>query len=158
MCNDLPLDSYRLSTLDRFVGQDFGVSDWLMIDQDRINRFAACTGDSQWIHVEPKQARSESPFGTTIAHGYLIVSLLPHFTYDLGVVPRDASMVINYGVERIRFTAPVRCGSRIRCRIVLLSVESKGRDRALVTTRHTVELEGADRPALVADIMTLFAT
>ncbi|MBA1156018.1 MaoC family dehydratase [Microvirga sp. Marseille-Q2068] len=150
-------EDYRLGTLERFVGHDFGVSDWVLIDQDRIERFAACTGDSQWIHVEAERARRESPFGGTIAHGNLIVSMLPRFAYDLGVVPRDAGIVINYGADRIRFTAPVRSGSRIRSRIVLLAAEARGEDRVLATARYTVEIEGADRPALVADILTLFA-
>src|SRR5690349_7197782 len=96
-------DGYRLDTLDRFVGQPLGVSDWLRIDQDQIDRFATCTGDEQWIHVDVERARRESPFGTTIAHGYLVVSLLAHFTFKLGIAPGDASQVINYGAERIRF-------------------------------------------------------
>ena len=150
-------DGYRLGTLDQFVGRELGVSDWLTIDQEQIDRFAACTGDDQWIHVDVDRARRASPFGTTIAHGYLVVSLLARFTFELGIVPADASQAINYGADRIRFPTPVRAGSRIRDRVVLLAAEGKGPGRVLVTTRHTVELEGGEKPALVANIMTLLA-
>ena len=145
-------DGYRLDTLDRFIGQELGVSDWRKIDQEQIDRFAACTGDDQWIHVDVERASRESPFGTTVAHGYLVVSLLARFTFELGIVPDDASQAINYGAERIRFSAPVRAGARIRDRVVLLAAEGKGPGRVLITTRHTVELEDSTSAGHVADV------
>ena len=114
-------DGYRLDTLERFVGQELGVSDWLRIDQDQIDRFATFTGDEQWIHVDVERARRESPFGATIAHGYLV-----QFTFELGIAPGDAGLVINYGAERIRFPSPIKAGARVRDRVVLLAAEGKG--------------------------------
>lgn len=150
-------DEYGLATLDRFVGRELGVSDWLPVDQPLIDQFATCTGDQQWIHVDVERARRESPFGTTIAHGYLILSLLTRFSFELGIVPSDASQAINYGAERVRFPAPVKAGSRIRDHVVLLQAETKGQGRVLITTRHTIEIDGEERPALVADTLTMLA-
>src|SRR5262245_16784265 len=93
------------------VGREVGVSDWLTIDQDRINAFADCTDDHQWIHVDTERARRESPFGSTIAHGYLILSLLAPFHINTGVFPAETKQVINYGLDKVRFIAPVRAGS-----------------------------------------------
>jgi acyl dehydratase len=108
----MPIDGYSLSSIQQFVGRELGVSDWLTIDQDRIDGFAAYTDDRQWIHVDVKRARRESPFGLPIAHGYLILALLPRFFYEVGVIPPDVRQAINYGAERVRFVAPVRAGSR----------------------------------------------
>ena len=151
------LEEYAMSTLDQFVGRELGVSDWLLIDQPLIDQFATCTGDQQWIHVDVERARQESPLGVTIAHGYLILSLLARFSFELGIVPADAGQAINYGAERVRFPAPVKAGSRIRDHVVLLQAETKGLGRALITTRHTIEIDGGERPALVADTLTMLA-
>ncbi len=149
------LDGYALSTLDQFVGSELGVSEWLTIDQALIDQFAACTGDTQWIYIDVQRAQKESPFGTTIAHGYLVLAMLARFSFELGIMPSDASQAINYGTEKVRFPAPVRAGSRIRDRVVLTQVEGKGQGRALITTRHTIEIDGGNRPALVADTLTM---
>ena len=148
-------EGYALGTLDQFVGRELGMSDWLTIDQALIDQFAACTGDNQWIHVDVPRAKRESPFGTTIAHGYLVLALLARFSFELGIVPGDASQAINYGSEKVRFPAPVKAGKRLRDHAELLQVEARGQGRALITVRHTIEIEGEDRPALVADTLTL---
>ncbi|HEU5349670.1 MAG TPA: MaoC family dehydratase [Ktedonobacterales bacterium] len=151
----MALEGYTLATIGDFVGKELGVSGWITVDQQRINDFAACTGDNQWIHVDVERARRESPFGTTIAHGYLTLSLLPIMQYDIGTRPEGVLAALNYGADRVRFITPVKAGARIRDHITLVGVEDKGGGRVLVTVRHTVEIEGEDRPALVADTLAL---
>jgi acyl dehydratase len=103
-------EQYDVSTLGQFVGQELGVSDWLTVDQGRINEFADCTGDHQWIHVDVERARRESPLGSTIAHGFLTLSLLAAMQMELGIVPEGISQALNYGLNRVRFIAPVKAG------------------------------------------------
>src|SRR5262245_38590643 len=109
-------DGYKLAALHQFVGCELGVSDWLTVGQERIDQFAACTGDYQWIHVDVERARRESPFGAPIAHGYLTLALLPQFQYQMGLIPPEVAQTINYGLDRVRFLAPVKAGVRIRNR------------------------------------------
>jgi acyl dehydratase len=151
-------EPFTLENIEAFVGRELGVSDWLTVDQQRINQFADCTGDHQWIHVDVERARSESPFGTTIAHGYLTLSLLPMLQRSISAMPSGVKVAINYGLDKARFIAPVPVGARIRDRAVLAAVEAKGPGRTLTTTRHTVEIEGQEKPALVADALTMFLT
>lgn len=146
---------YALATIQEYVGQELGISDWLTVDQERINQFAACTGDQQWIHIDVERAKRESPYGSTIAHGYLILALLPQFQYAIGLVPAGVAQAINYGVGQARFLAPVKPGARIRDRVTLLAAEDKGDGRVLITTRNTVEIEGESKPALVAETLAL---
>lgn len=128
------------------------VSDWRTVEQSDIQQFADATGDHNWIHVDPDRARRESPFGGPIAHGLWTISLLPYFLESsFGVRPPGIQMGVNYGFDRVRLMSPVPVGARIRNRCKLLGVESKGGDRYLVKTRNTIELEGADKPAMVAD-------
>jgi len=134
---------------------EIAVGDWLTIDQARINAFAAATGDSQWIHVDPERARRESPYGTTVAHGFLTLSLLPFLTgsnspdYLRRHFP-GMRLRVNYGLNRLRLPAPVRCGARIRARTVLK--EATLLDAGLeVVYRFSVEIEGEEKPALVAE-------
>lgn len=148
-------DGYTLATIQEFVGHELGVSDWLTIDQERINEFAECTGDQQWIHVDVERGRRESPYGSTIAHGYLILALLPQFLYSIGIVPGGVAQAINYGLGQARFLAPVKPGARIRDRVTLLAAEDKGDGRVLITTRNTVEIEGEGKPALVAETLAM---
>lgn len=147
--------AFSLAAVGEFVGRELGVSDWLTVDQARIDAFADCTGDHNWIHVDAERAAREGPFGTTVAHGYLTLSLLPQLSYSIGLLPPDAAQMLNYGVERARFVTPVRSGARVRARVVLLAAEARGAGRWLLTLRNTVEIEGADRPALVADTLAL---
>ncbi|HMA37387.1 MAG TPA: MaoC family dehydratase [Chloroflexia bacterium] len=146
---------YDPSTGAQLVGQELGVSDWLTIDQERINQFAACTGDHQWIHVDVERAQRHSPFGTTIAHGFLTLSLLASEQLALDFVPTGLAQVLNYGLDKVRFLAPVKAGARIRNRVVLLSVEPQDKGRLLVKFQNTVEIEGESKPALVAEMLAL---
>lgn len=148
-------EGYALASIHEFVGQELGVSAWLIVDQERINLFADCTGDHQWIHVDVDRARRESSFGSTIAHGFLTLSLLAQWQYALGIIPPDTVQSMNYGLDRVRFISPVRAGSRIRDRAVLLAAESKGDGRVVITVRNTVEIEGEEKPAMVADTIAL---
>lgn len=151
----MALQGYALASIDQFVGRELGVSDWITVDQERINQFAECTGDKQWIHVDVERAQRESPFGTTIAHGFLTLSLLPMLQSSLGIVPSGVKAALNYGLDRVRFVTPVKVGSRIRDRVTLVAAEDKGGGRTLITTRQTVEIEGEDKPAMVADTLTM---
>lgn len=139
------------------VGQELGVTDWFQMDQERIDRFADCTEDHQWIHVDREKA-AKGPFGTTIAHGYLTISLLPHFAAGISVVPEGTMMAINYGMNKLRLVNPVKSNARIRDRIVLSDVVEKESGRILVTTTHTIEIEGEEKPALVAEVLSMFFT
>jgi len=151
-------EQFKLENLTSQVGQELGVSEWLQVDQERINQFADCTGDHQWIHVDVERAKRESPFGTTIAHGYLTLSLLPKLQQSAGmsIAPPGVKAAINYGLDKARFIAPVPAGARIRDRITLAAADDKGGGRILITTRHTVEIEGQEKPALIADTLTMF--
>ena len=136
------------------AGTDLGTTEWITVGQQRINEFADATGDHQWIHVDVERATAESPFGGPIAHGYLTLSLVNLFLPDL-VTVEEFSMGVNVGLERVRFTSPVPSGARIRGRGEVVSVtEEKGGVQAVV--RVTVEIEGADRPACVADTISRF--
>lgn len=137
------------------VGQQLGVSDWQQIDQKRIDAFADVTGDLQWIHVDEARAKAESPYGATIAHGYLTLSLIPVLSKQTYVV-ENRKMGINYGLNRVRFLAPVPVGGRIRVRCELVDAKQVGTNTVDLTVAHTVELEGADKPAAVAEAITRF--
>lgn len=151
----MSLENYRVETLGDFVGQELGVSDWVLVDQERIDAFAACTGDRQWIHVDVERAKRESPFGGTIAHGYLTLSLLASLAMEIGIVPKDAKAGLNYGLDKVRFMTPVKAGARVRNRVTLESAENKGGGRVLVKTMNTLEIEGEDKPALVAQTLAM---
>jgi acyl dehydratase len=146
---------YSFDTLEKFVGLELGVSDWVTIDQARIDQFADCTGDHQWIHVDRNRASAESPFGGTIAHGFLALSMLATLQMELGVVPPDADTAVNAGVNNVRFKAPVRSGRRIRARVRLLSAEPKGPNRKLLITANTVEIDGENEIALSGELAAM---
>ncbi len=151
----MAIEGYSMATLDAFVGKELGVSEWVEVDQARIDAFAQCTGDHQWIHVDVDRAKRESPFGGTIAHGYLTLSLVASQLTDMGVVPHDASAAVNYGLETTRFLTPVKAGARVRNRVNLLAADRKGDGRVLLRTENTVEIEGEGKPALVAEALAL---
>ena len=136
------------------VGTELGVSGWAEITQDRIDLFAEATGDRQWIHVDPERARRESPYGTTVAHGYLTLSMLPVFIYDV-IRLEGVRQSVNYGSNRVRFPAPVPAGSRLRGRIRLLAAERMEGGGLRTTLQTTVEIEGSERPACVAETMAV---
>lgn len=151
----MAIPGYSMATLSEFVGRELGVSQWTRVDQDRIDSFAACTGDRQWIHVDVERARRDSPFGGTIAHGYLTLALVASLSMELGLVPADATAGLNYGLDKVRFMAPVRAGARVRNRVVLLSAEDKGGGRVLIKTQNTLQVEGEDKPALIAETLAM---
>ncbi len=138
----------RLQDLQTEVGREIGVSDWITVDQQRIDLFAQATGDHQWIHIDPARA-AKGPFGTTVAHGFLTLSLLPELTaaaFDVA----DVRMGVNYGLNKVRFTNPVPAGARVRGRFVLQAYEPiEGGAQLSVTA--TIELEGSPKPACVAE-------
>lgn len=134
------------------AGSELGVSDWMQIDQLRINDFADVTGDHQWIHVDVERAKAESPYGAPIAHGFLTLSLIPALSKD-NFRFQNAKLVINYGLNKVRFLAAVPVDSRIRVRSELADVVEVDETTANLTVRHTVEIEGTDKPAAVAEMI-----
>ncbi|MEJ6023217.1 MaoC family dehydratase [Ramlibacter sp. PS4R-6] len=132
------------------IGQAFDPSHWITLDQGRIDDFAVCTGDAQWIHVDIDRAERESPFGGTIAHGFLTLSLTATTFQDIVLQHVAARQVVNYGLDKVRFVAPVRAGRRVRNRIRIIDVVEKGPGCHLLTTEHTIEIENEPKPALVA--------
>jgi len=143
-----------LSDVAAAVGREIGVSGWITIDQDRINRFADATDDPQWIHVDVARAAKELPGGATIAHGYLTLALLPRLTSEIMKV-ENISMGINYGANKLRFLNMVPVNSRIRARMVLKDAQPKGAG-LLLTQEITLEIDGQDKPALVAETLSLY--
>ena len=139
------------------VGTEMGVTDWFQMDQERIDKFADCTMDHQWIHVDQEKA-AQGPFGQTIAHGYLTISLLPHFSANHALLPEGTLMAINYGMNKLRLVNPVKSDARIRDRIVLSDVVERRGGRILVTTTHTIEIEGEEKPAMIAEVLSMFFT
>ena len=133
-------------------GTELGVSSWTYIGQDRIDQFADATGDRQWIHVDPERAAG-GPFGATVAHGYLTLSMLPFLSAQVYAFAGDVARV-NYGLNQVRFVSPVRVDTRIRDRVEMLDVKDIAKGQQ-VTLRHTVEIEGSDKPACVAETVTL---
>lgn len=144
-------------TLKDYVGEDIGTSDWVTLDQARIDAFADATLDHQYIHIDQEKA-AETPFGGTIAHGYLTLSMLPHFAHSCALLPENLKMTINYGLNKLRFLAPVPSGSDIRARIKVLEVTDKGDGRYLMNREVIVEIKGADKPALITESLMLFIT
>lgn len=134
------------------AGEELGVSEWLAVTQERIDLFADATGDRQWIHVDPERA-AEGPFGATVAHGHLTLSLLPFLGAQVYAFAGDVARV-NYGLNKVRFVAPVRVNSKIRNRVQLLTVEDIDKGQR-ATLQHTVEIKGSDKPACVAETVVL---
>jgi acyl dehydratase len=137
-------------TLKEYLGKEIGVSEWLTVTQERIAQFAEATEDRQWIHLDRERAERESPYGTTIAHGFLTLSLISRFMKDVIQVRGGVGMTVNYGLNRVRFPSPVRSGSKIRAKVVLQSF--KELERGYETTFSvTIESEGAEKPCCVAE-------
>ncbi|HLU07544.1 MAG TPA: MaoC family dehydratase [Woeseiaceae bacterium] len=147
---DVPREALR-----DYIGRELEPSDWLTIDQERITAFADATLDHQFIHVDAAKA-AKTPFGKTIAHGYLTMSLISYFAGQCGVRPDNTIMAINYGSDKVRFLQPVKVDSRIRARAALQGVEERDHGQTLLKTRFTIEIEGEEKPAMVADILSLF--
>lgn len=142
------------AALKDYIGKELGRSDWLVVDQQRVDQFADCTGDHQFIHVDPEKA-AQTPFGGTIAHGFLSLSLIPLLMGDLLVVPEGTRMGVNYGLDSLRFIQPVRVGSRVRLAVTLLDAYEKNPGQWLLKARAVMEIEGAEKPAYVAETLAL---
>ncbi len=149
------MPQYCMTTAPQFVGRELGASDWVVVDQDRIDQFAACTGDRQWIHVDVERARRDSPFGGPIAHGHLSLSLVAAMVMELGVIPPDAATGLNYGLDKVRFIAPVKAGTRVRTRANLLAAEAQSGGKVLLKLDCMLEIEDEAKPALVAELLCL---
>ncbi len=137
------------------AGRESEPTAWLTIDQERVDLFADATGDHQFIHVDPEKA-ARTPLGGTVAHGYLTLSLLPMLAAEIAVMPEGMVMAFNYGVNKVRFPSPVRVGSEIRLRSRITDVLEKGPGRILVTAEATVEIRGQEKPALVAETLSMY--
>ena len=142
-------------TLKDYIGKDMGESDWLVVDQDRINQFADATLDHQFIHVDSEKATPL--FGSTIAHGFLSLSLMAGLPAPQ-VAPENMTMAFNYGLDRVRFLTPVNVGSKVRTKAILLSVDDKGDGIYLVKNELTMEIEGQEKPAYIAESLTMYVT
>ena len=147
--------SVPLDKIADYIDQPTEPTDWTLVDQERIDGFADVTMDHQFIHVDAEKA-ARSPFGTTIAHGYLTMSLISHFLGQCAIAPENALMAVNYGSDKVRFLMPVKVDSEIRGQATLLEVSDKAPGQLLVKTRINIEIKGEDTPAMVAEILTLF--
>ncbi|RAI56909.1 MaoC family dehydratase [Roseicella frigidaeris] len=147
------LEIATIADLPNYVGKTLGTSDWVVVDQKMIDQFAEATGDHQWIHVDVERAKREMPGGKTIAHGYLTLSLLPRLNHGIWTL-KKRSRGVNYGSNKVRFTAPVPAGARVRGHLTLKNVEAI-EGGARLTMEARVEVEGSERPALVAETLSL---
>jgi acyl dehydratase len=143
-----------LKDMEKLVGKEIFVSDWTQVTQEQINKFADSTKDHQWIHVDVEKA-AKGPFGKTIAHGFLTLSHLPFFSYQVPLKFEGAKMSINYGLDKVRFINPVVSGAKIRDRIVLSGLEERPDNRVLMIQTHTIEIEGQEKPACVAQALAM---
>jgi len=141
--------------LQEYVGQPLEPSAWVRIDQNMIDTFADATMDHQFIHVDEERA-AQTPFGSTIAHGYLTMSLISHFLAECSIRPDNAVMALNYGSDKVRYLQPVKVNSEIRAQATLMSVSEKAPGQILTKTGITIEIKGKEKPALVAEILSLF--
>ena len=151
----MAIQEFSLANAEVFVGRELGVSAWVTMDQQRLDRFAECTEDHQWIHTDVERAKRDSPLGATIAHGYLTLAMLAPSTFQVVIKPAGISQALNYGLDRVRFIAPVKAGARVRNHIKLLAAESRGDGRTLLTTENTIEIEGEPKPALIATALVM---
>ena len=142
--------------MEDYVGQDIGSSEWFEVDQDRIDMFADATLDHQFIHVDTEKATPL--FGSTIAHGFLSLSLIPHLTSQAVLAPENLKMVFNYGLDKVRFINPFNVGCKVRTHSKCVSVEDKGDGRYLMKTEVSMEIEGVEKPAYIAETLSMFIT
>jgi acyl dehydratase len=149
------MGNFTLAGLNDRIGQELGMSDWVTIDQPCIDSFASCTGDHQWIHVDVERAKRESPFRGPVAHGYLTLAMVAPLAMQVGVIPTDAAAGLNYGIDKVRFLAPVPAGARVRLRVVLAGLEPREGGQVIMKTQNTLEVEGSEKPALVAETLAL---
>lgn len=143
-----------VTDLKRYVGKELGHSEWLVVEQSRIDQFAECTGDHQFIHVDVEKAR-QTPFGSTIAHGFLSLSLMPKLMESIMIMPEGLKMAVNYGLDSLRFIQPVKVGSRVRLQLSLLDAHEKNPGQWLLKAKVVMEIEGQAKPAYIAEPLTL---
>jgi acyl dehydratase len=143
-----------LKDMEKLIGKEIFISDWTRVTQEQINQFADSTKDHQWIHVDAEKA-AKGPFGKTVAHGFLTLSHLPFFSYQVPLKFKGPKMLINYGLDKVRFINPVISGAKIRDHIVMSSLEQKPDNRILMTQTHTIEIEGQEKPACIAQALTM---
>ncbi|MGE7959862.1 MaoC family dehydratase [Pseudomonas sp. NPDC089530] len=143
-----------VAELKDYVGKELGRSEWLTIDQERINLFAEATGDYQFIHVDPAKA-AQTPFGGTIAHGFLSLSLIPKLMDDIMILPKGLKMAVNYGLDSVRFIQPVKVNSKVRLKVDLVDVTEKKPGQWLLKATATLEIEGEEKPAYIAEPLSL---
>lgn len=143
------------ATMPTMIGRELGVSSWITVDQEMINQFAETTRDRQWIHIDVERAKRESPFRAPVAHGYLTLSLIAAMSYDIGAVPEGTAAAFNYGLDKVRFLTPVKAGARVRMRSTLVSFEEKGAGQFLMKASNVVEIEGENKPALIAETLAM---
>lgn len=144
-----------VTELKNYAGKELGCSDWMTIDQERINLFAEATGDFQFIHVDPEKA-AKTPFGSTIAHGFLSLSLMPKLMEGLLVAPEGLKMAVNYGLDSVRFIQPVKVNSKVRLKVTLTDVTEKKPGQWLLKATATLEIEGQEKPAYIAESLSLY--
>jgi len=148
------MTSVPAAELPSYIGKELGRSEWLTIDQDRINQFAECTGDHQFIHVDPEKAKL-TPFGTTIAHGFLSLSLVPKLMEGIMIMPKGLKMAVNYGLDSVRFIQPVKVNSKVRLVVTLTDAHEKNPGQWLLKAKAVLEIEGSEKPAYIAEPLTL---
>ncbi len=148
------MPSVPVAQLKDYVGKELGSSEWLAIEQDRVNQFAECTGDHQFIHVDPEKAKL-TPFGGTIAHGFLSLSLIPKLMEGIMILPQGLKMAVNYGLDSVRFIQPVKVGSKVRLNVTLVDATEKNPGQWLLKARAVLEIEGQEKPAYIAEPLTL---
>lgn len=148
-------ETLTFETMGDHAGKELGVSSWVTVDQAMIDQFAECTGDRQWIHIDVERAKRESPFRAPVAHGYLTLSLIAAMSYEVGGLPEGTAAAFNYGLDKVRFIAPVRVGSKVRLRSTLMSFDDKGGGQYLMKASNVVEIDGEEKPALIAETLAM---
>jgi len=149
---------YGVENATDFIGKEIGVSDWITLTQEQVDMFAESTRDPDWMHIDVERSRRESPYGTTIVQGFLMMSLVIHLAHEMKLIPQGTEYGLNYGMDRTRFTSVVTVGSRVRDHVVLKSFEPRAEGRFLQNATHTLEVEGQEKPAMVADWLVLWFT
>jgi acyl dehydratase len=144
-----------VANISEYTGRELGVSDWLTVDQAMIDQFSACSDDRQWIHIDVERAIRESPFRGPIAHGYLSLSFIAPRSMQVGAIPKGTAAAFNYGLDKVRFLTPVKAGARVRLRVVIAGVERKPDGQLIIKSSNTLEIDGADKPALIAESLAL---
>jgi acyl dehydratase len=154
----MPSALYGVDNATDFIGKEIGVSDWITLTQEQVNMFAESTRDPDWMHIDVERSAKESPYGNTIVQGFLMMSLVIHLSDEMKLIPNGTEYGLNYGMDRTRFTSVVTVGSRVRDHVVLKSFEPRPHGRYLQSATHTLEVEGQEKPAMVADWLVLWFT